>query len=735
MIRYLMMRCGMTSKRSEVVIGYKTDEQSARKAVADARRVDNQIKNNAIASVVKESQIASAQFDQLSGALKKTTLEAQGGLKDLAQLAAGIGLLSGSDMGMAVTTVITLADSLKSLGGLQAGIKALPQAVGMLSSSLGLVGLGLGAVAGLTAIVIGELAGELDNAKKAGEAYAQALIETNKAVSDATISLAKGDADSVIKELKRVQDERLRAIVTEQGLRERQQKAGDALRKETEIASEGIVVLAEQIAFLNPNVAEARALYDKLTDELKNTASETVGLALTQRELTDQLLRYGFTIEEIEIAIAKLDEVSTSANESLRELSQGLISQVEAQRARVLMEADLLAQSEEALRSRNLALMRDVNANNEAIRTLRASGDTSEEVAKKIKEYENANLDLMKTIGFITSSALPNAIQKAQRELQKADALQTQADTITATKKFNEDMKRLNEDNQKSLLAIEQKRTDTLLAIAKRYADDVARAQARFEESLASQQIKFSQDEIKSRTRAFEAEIDASRKHYQALEDISTQAKRDEQDSLRALDFKGAFEARRERNRAIEDEQKKFAREAEDRKINQDRERIERLNAYAQAQADARANYQRELQTARQAQAQAQADARMAHEADLQNLRNANTQRLRALQGAYAEELRLARQTSAQRLAIQAQIDAQLLAQAQRFLSSSLFRASSTGGRQATQSATSAGRQTTSARGGNVNSGGRGVQIVVNESTNPRRTAQQIRSIINSGGR
>lgn len=725
----------MTSKRSEVVIGYKTDEQSARKAVSDAKRVNSQIKNNAVASVAKDSQMASAQFDQLSNALKKTTLEAQGGLKDLAQLAAGIGLLSGSDVGMAVTTVITLADSIKSLGGLQAGIKAVPQAIGMLSSSLGMAGLGLGAVAGLTAIAIGHLAGELENARKIGEAYAQALIETNKTVSDATISLAKGDADSVIKELKRVQDERLRAIIAEQGLRERQQKAGDELRKETDRASEGIVILAEQIAFLNPNVAEARALYDKLADELKNTSDETIGLALTQRELTDQLLRYGLTIEEIEAKITELDQVTDKASESIQNLSQTLLAQVEAQRSRVLMEADLMAQSEDSLRARNLALMREVNANNEAIKTLKASGDTSEEVSGQIKKYEDANRELMRTIGFITSSALPNAIQKAQRELQKADSMQTQADTITATKKFNEDMKRLNEDNQKSLLAIEQRRTDTLFAIAKRYADDVARAQARYQETLASGQTKFSQEEIKARTRAFEAEIDASRKHYQALEDISVNAKRDEQDALRALDFKGAFEARRERNRAIEDEQKKFARDAEDRKINQDRERIERLNAYAQAQADARANYQKELQTARQAQAQAQADAQMAHATDLQNLRNANAQRVRTLQGAYAEELRLARQTSAQRLAIQAQMDAQLLAQAQRFLSSSLFRASSTGGRQATQSAPSTGRQTASARGGNANSGGRGIQIVVNESTNPRRTAQQIRSIINSGGR
>jgi len=240
--------------------------------------------------------------------------------------------------------------------------------------------------------------------------------------------------------------------------------------------------------------------------------------------------------------------------------------------------------------------------------------------------------------------------------------------------------------------------------------------------------------EQKAELNALNAELDATRAHYDSLEDISVGAKRDEQDALRNLDFKGAFEARRNANRAIADEQKKFTRDARDRDINLERDRKERLDAYAQAQSDAQANYQRELQLARQNRDTALQEARASYQKEQSEARNAQATKLRDLQTGYAQEIALARQTSAQRIAIEAQTNAQILAQAQALLASlSAFRPAGAGFR---PTPTSPNRPNptppnTGNRGGGGNRGG--TTIIINGAGNSRRTAEQIKNISGRG--
>jgi chromosome segregation ATPase len=223
-------------------------------------------------------------------------------------------------------------------------------------------------------------------------------------------------------------------------------------------------------------VAGASARVETLKAEIDRLNESTVQSALTQKDLTTQLLDYGFTVAEIEQAIADLDKATDSAKQGISDLTKELLRQTDLNRARVIQEADLLAQSEQALKSRADALRLEQRANEQAIEALRASGDTSDEVTQKIKDYEQANIELSKTLDFIASSAIPNAINRARDEARKLDADTTRQDTINATKKFNSDVQRLNEQGAQELFNIEKKRTDGLLQIAERFAIDTTRA-------------------------------------------------------------------------------------------------------------------------------------------------------------------------------------------------------------------------------------------------------------------
>lgn len=644
-----------------------------------------------------------------------------------AQVGGALRAVGADFAGNALEGAVVLGDLAEGLPRLKSAIGGLPEVAGSAVKALGPVGVGLIAVLGLGALAFSEISKEVDKARLAGEAYANALADAGAQVADARQALARGDTESAFAQLKAIQDQRLNLILQQEEANRALAEA-EALKNQFFVEEFGVFnSIAEA---LNPAMAQVNANFNTATANSQKLGDEMLSIATQQEELTNLLLAQGFTTQEIEEAIANLNNSAEEATETVNELSTALLAQADAVRNRYLEELSLLDQSEQALRDRQIEINNEITANQRALDVLRMSGDTSEEVTEQIRQYEEANKALGDTLAFIGSTALPQATARAQAEQVRVDTAQTQGDIINATKKYNDTLETINADGQKAMLDIEQKRTDTLLSIAKKYADDTENALNKLNADLSSSRAKYTDDELKARQTALNAELDTTRKHYQSLEDISVNAKREESDALRNLDFKSAFDARRNANRAIEDEQKKFSREAQDRQINLERERKERLQAYARAQSDAQANYRKELQQARQNQERALAEARAGYAQEQAQARNTQTQKLRDLQAGYAQEIALARQTTAQRLALQAQADAQLLAQAQRLLAG-LSRPQFTPTPQ--RPAPRPTGNTPSSPPPTSRIPGLTPVININGAGNPRRIAEQVRGIINGG--
>ena len=722
----------MADKRTEVIIGYRTDQASAKKAIDDSAKVGSAIADVATVEIDKAVRASAMSVNDAYDEVNKNVALAGDVASNAAQVGGALRALGADFAGDALEGLVVLGDFTEGLPRLKEAVRGLPQAFNTLVSTIGVGGFGLLGAIGLGVVAFSKLAEELDKANKAGAEYAKTLADIAQTNADAQVLLSQGNTEGVLQQLKDVQDQRLNNLIREQVLTEDLAKAEADLAYRKELLSQSAGFLTDAISGLDPEVVRAQAVVDGLKTEMTTLGDATVTTALQQKELTQQLLDYGFTQTEIEAGIAELAESATDATEAVSELNTALLAQADSTRNRYLEEISLLEQSDTALKDRQKAIADEMIANQKAIDVLKASGDTSDEVTKQIEKYAQANAELGKTLDFISNTALPNATARAQAEATRADTEQTQKDIITATKNYNESLKTINDDAQKALLDIETKRTDELLSITKKYADETAGALTKLNADLQGLGQKYSQDELKARQTALNAELDATRAHYDSLEDISVGAKRDEQDALRNLDFKGAFEARRNANRAISDEQKKFTRDARDRDINLERDRKERLDAYAQAQSDAQANYQKELQLARQNRDTALQEARNSYQKEQAEAKNAQATKLRDLQTSYAQEIALARQTSAQRIAIEAQTNAIILAQAQALLASlSAFRPAGAGFR---PSSTSPNRPNpTPPNTGNRGGGGNRQTIIINGSGNPRRTAEQVKQISGRG--
>lgn len=643
--------------------GLQTD--AINKKIAEYRKQNKELADT-LTFITKEAlpkaiREVKATPQRVGGGGTSTLREAGREIKDIAQITAALGVLSGSDLGQTVANIIALSDALKSIGGLSGGLTAITTALTTINPLF--LALGAGALVG--AVALSELNKRIDEARKAGEAYGNALAEQSKANANAQVALQRGDTETVLRQLKEAQDQRLTLLLEEQS---NQEKLNALIAEREKFFIQGAGVFNEVIRALSPEIQGLDAAIAALEASLKDAQDGSFEAALKQQELTDLLLAYGFTIEEIEQGIANLDKTSESASQAVSELTKELLRVTELNRRRIIEEADLLKQSEETLRDRASQIELEIEANRQAIEALKASGDTSEEVAKQIRDYENANVELGKTLEFITNTALPNATARAREEARKADIERTNQDIINATKKYNADLARLEEDNAKELFNIEQRRTDALKRATETYVKDTERALEKLNSDLERNRKQYNEREFEARQKALQDEADALKNHYRNIEDIRTRAQADELEALGNLDFKRAFEIRRNINKELSENQKKFIREAQDRAEAQSRDRQERLRQYAQAQAEAQANYQKELALARENRQRAIAEAQANYQKELVEQRKANEEKLRELQRGYAQELAQAKLTGDQRLALQKQQDAELLAQAQAFL-------------------------------------------------------------------
>ncbi len=355
------------------------------------------------------------------------------------------------------------------------------------------------------------------------------------------------------------------------------------------------------------------------------------------------------------------------------------------------------------------AVERNARAQAEALQMFSAygqavmAGETAEaDAAKTAEEAAAAQDDLNRHLDDLANrlGRVSPDVQKlndelretsaALRDAQEADSERKEA-IIEVARRYTEDERRIRSTGYERLAEIEKRYADQQAQIAQQAADEAARALQRLQqqesELATSLQRDVAKAEQKARQEELQAQIDfqreearAARAHADDLLRIQRESADREHELLLASDFRGLYLLRRDRNRQINEAEKSYLAERNERLISfqeakTDRqaafvaERQERLAQYQQSLADARSAYRQQIMEAQRQQSTALAQARAAHQQELAEQKAALQAQLEARRAEAIAELTLLNQTEQQRLAIQAQANAQYLALANQLIS------------------------------------------------------------------
>lgn len=451
---------------------------------------------------------------------------------------------------------------------------------------------------------------------------------------------------------------------------------------------------------------------EKLLATLRaNNIKELGGGEALRAEITSVI---GTGAGELKAARDNAEKAAKAFNETSVELD--LLTQVTGLSAQTAYEA---AEAEKRLQNARLYLTSDVtnklSADIEAYNlaqtgSAKTLGDRNRQLQTEIQLTDNA-IDAAKN--KLETEKLDTATQKALTDtinqlILKSNALKTsfayvnqsfvtdaikareaadeqnkiRQDSVSAWKKYTDDVTKLNEAEQKALADLEQKYADTKVAIAKQAATAAENALNKLTESRASLALGLARADADAQTQrqqdTLNAQIDfardearAARDHANDLLDIRRRAAESEEDLIAKRDFAGLFRSRRNTNNQIDDANRQyskqradrleaFAQEADDRNRQFVFEQQQRIVKYNRDLADAQVQYSKELQQSRLAKNRALLEAAAAYARDQQLLYNKYQAERSARISSINSELQLIAQGNAGKLALEKQYYDQL---------------------------------------------------------------------------
>jgi hypothetical protein len=327
-------------------------------------------------------------------------------------------------------------------------------------------------------------------------------------------------------------------------------------------------------------------------------------------------------------------------------------------------------------------LQREGELIQEAIAEGRLSADATQDLRYRYAE-------LTDEIRILQRGVMPLARASAEA----AEALEEEArqrdETITATRRFNESLKEVQDTAAQDRLKIEQDYADEVTKLAEEYTADIEDANRKLADKLSELGSELARDAADAEREAQQSRIEEqitfnqetakqSRDLQRELQKIREDSAAQEAELVRNRDFAGLQRLRNDQRQSVDAAVDNFNNEQREREIAF-RQQQEQTNRELQFEAEARRiRFEQQIADARAAYAQERADLdrnRQAQEQRLLQSRNRELQivsdtqnnKLRLLAQAYGQELQLAAQTAQQRVAIQRQQDAALLAQARLF--------------------------------------------------------------------
>jgi hypothetical protein len=525
---------------------------------------------------------------------------------------------AGVEQGIAVLSEAPAA--LEAIGGLGPAIRGAPDAIMSVGSSLGMTGLGLGAVAVAAAVTFKVLSDEMNRSAKAAEELVEAQKKQAQAGAELEQALIAGDLEAVaaqigetlrqreVKQLELAQLEndlfnaRVAQIMEEERLN--QQAAEEFVRSMDEVDLRGRFDDANRLDeklqdLFSPDqtIFQIRKLQDAV-DDLHSTELRDLELAFGRQG--DLLNQYGVDLIDV------LDIVNEST-EAEEDRGAAILAQAEAARQSFLKEQALLEQSTEQLETRLQAIENERTATELAVAELENSSQQTEEMTEKLAEYSNTLETLSQEQEFINQQALETArVREAEAEAAEKRK-EKEEETLRAQEEFDKEV----EASLKERAKFEQDFADDLVDISKKAADDSEKALEKLGERLSdlnrnlqrdqeNQQLKANRKELEAQIKSQRAETDAFVAHRRTLLDIQQDADEQSIDMEQSRNFQGIFNLRRATRRRIQDEQKNLTRRNEDAAKERARARTDRARQFQDERNDRLRKFQQDISDANQ---------------------------------------------------------------------------------------------------------------------------------------
>ncbi len=407
----------------------------------------------------------------------------------------------------------------------------------------------------------------------------------------------------------------------------------------------------------------------------------------------------------LEQGVDGLGDAAASAALKLAQ-AQSLIAQNQARISAQIEAANLAASAtEEEVQKRLESLAREKDVLIKNLPILEKQLSTAEEGSEAQKAFQSSLDSTRQRVSELDTTMLTlagDALQAAKANDELKFAVQQQKDLADATKKYNTDVAKIEEDAQKARIDSTTKYLDSVIKIAEQAADAAEDALQKLKERRDSLLLDFQREEASNERKAqFEAlekqiefqeeEAKEARDHQRDLLKIRRDAEDREFDLILNRDFAGLFASRRETEKAINDantaytEQRNerllaFQQENTDNAAQREFELQSRYIKYEQDLADAQAQYAREQAQIEVNRRKALEKAAAAYNQDQLLLQQKYTNELQMRRQAIEAELQMISQSGQQRILIEGQIQQALVAQAKQILAGISSTGSNPGG-------------------------------------------------------
>lgn len=495
-------------------------------------------------------------------------------------------------------------------------------------------------------------------------------------------------------------------------------EVSDELERSRKAYQDELAALKLATDFKNQNITDARtktAAQNRQEAEdqqlrIKNQQDYLEQLRKNREDLDKQYADLGAAFDPLKRK--DLGDKASDVDKQIEEATQQLIKMAEQAQNTVLVlgpeidarEADKKAIEDQTKATNDHVAMILQDAQTQARTNAEIRSLTSEQVAARLEAIDIEKKAIQDQIDQL--SALPNRTDKVTATLQSlgtqmdtlskesaglssaignlpADIKKQNDDKIAATKKYNDDVVKIEEQSAEARANAVGKYNDALVKAAETAADAAAAALDKLKDSRAKlaqdlanadgdaekkRQLEKHDAEIKRQ----QEEVKSAREHQRNLEQIRKDGQKSEQEAIDNRDFMALFQARDNTRSQMEQENQRYSQEQQDRQeayAQADKDRDEafkrdqeaRMVKYKRDLDAARDQYNKELAIAADNKNKAIRLATQARDNELNLLQSKLQTDLRLKLQAYDIELKNAQLSGQQRIQVEQQINDKLL--------------------------------------------------------------------------